>query len=117
MHPPQPGSSLEAAGDERRHEVYFYENDDELASTFPEIDELAQSCRFRDCTHASEPGCAVRAAVDAGTLDPGRLAGFQQLAAERESLRRRTDAQAARETKQQTKALHRAANKHKPRWL
>jgi len=33
MHPPQPGSSLEAAGDERRHEVYFYENDDELATT------------------------------------------------------------------------------------
>lgn len=98
-------------------EVGLWLGDDDLASAFPEIDELAQSCRFRDCTHESEPGCAVRAAVDAGSLDAGRLAGFQQLAAERDALRRRTDAQAAREAKQQVKALHRAANKHKPRWL
>ena len=98
-------------------EVGLWLGDDDLASTFPEIDELAQSCRFRDCTHESEPGCAVRAAVDAGSVDAGRLAGFQQLAAERDALRRRTDAQAAREAKQQVKALHRAANKHKPRWL
>ncbi|HEV8238264.1 MAG TPA: ribosome small subunit-dependent GTPase A [Thermoanaerobaculia bacterium] len=98
-------------------EVGLWLGDDDLASTFPEIDELAQGCRFRDCTHSSEPGCAVRAAVDAGSLDTERLASFRQLAAERDALRRRTDAQAAREARQQTKALHRAANKHKPRSL
>ncbi|WP_062762709.1 ribosome small subunit-dependent GTPase A [Falsirhodobacter sp. alg1] len=46
---------------------------------FAEISELAPSCRFRDCTHAHEPGCAVRAAVDAGTLDPARLDRWRKL--------------------------------------
>ncbi|MFN3275384.1 MAG: ribosome small subunit-dependent GTPase A [Paracoccus sp. (in: a-proteobacteria)] len=46
---------------------------------FAEIAELAPACRFRDCTHAHEPGCAVRAAVAAGTLDPQRLERWRKL--------------------------------------
>nr|WP_246711850.1 ribosome small subunit-dependent GTPase A [Phyllobacterium myrsinacearum] len=46
---------------------------------FAEITELAPLCRFRDCTHAHEPGCAVQAAVAAGSLDPERLARWQKL--------------------------------------
>lgn len=46
---------------------------------FAEISELAPQCRFRDCTHRHEPGCAVQAAVDAGTLDPERLARWRKL--------------------------------------
>ena len=98
-------------------EVGLWLGEDDLASLFPEIDELAQGCRFRDCTHEREPGCAVREAVAAGRLDAGRLASLHQLAAERAALRRRTDEAAARQAKQQAKALHRAANKHKPRQL
>ena len=49
---------------------------------FAEIVELAPLCRFRDCTHAHEPGCAVQAAVDDGTLDPVRVARGQKLVAE-----------------------------------
>lgn len=49
---------------------------------FAEIAELAPDCRFRDCTHAHEPGCAVRAAVAAGRLDPGRLERWRKLAEE-----------------------------------
>lgn len=49
---------------------------------FAEIAELAPLCRFRDCTHAHEPGCAVRAAVAAGTLDPARLERWRKLADE-----------------------------------
>ena len=98
-------------------EVGLWLGDDDLAGSFPEIDALAQGCRFRDCTHEGEPGCAVREAVAAGSLEASRLASFQQLTAEREALRRRTDEGAARRAKQQAKALHRAANKHKPRQL
>jgi ribosome biogenesis GTPase len=47
---------------------------DASAITSPELDDLATQCRFRDCRHTGEPGCAVRAAVDAGTLDGTRLA-------------------------------------------
>jgi ribosome biogenesis GTPase len=53
-----------------------------LARTFPEIDALAASCRFRDCRHESEPGCAVLAAAAAGTLDADRLGSYRKLLAE-----------------------------------
>jgi ribosome biogenesis GTPase len=51
--------------------------------TFEDIAELAEGCRFRDCHHGAEPGCAVRAAVEDGTLPAERLASFHKLAAER----------------------------------
>ncbi len=50
-----------------------------LDTLFAEITELAPQCRFRDCTHAHEPGCAVQAAVKAGTLDPARLDRWRKL--------------------------------------
>src|SRR3546814_5030911 len=40
---------------------------------------LAEQCKFRDCRHDREPGCAVRAAIEAGTLDPQRLANYFKL--------------------------------------
>lgn len=46
---------------------------------FAEVAELAPDCRFRDCTHQHEPGCAVQAAVTAGTLDPARLERWRKL--------------------------------------
>lgn len=50
-----------------------------VEETFVEIVELAQRCRFSDCTHESEPGCAVLAAIDAGTLEERRLISYQKL--------------------------------------
>lgn len=55
-----------------------------LDALFAEITELAPQCRFRDCTHQHEPGCAVQAAVAAGTLDPERLARWSKLREENE---------------------------------
>lgn len=46
---------------------------------FADVETLAEQCRFRDCRHEREPGCAVRAAVDAGTLDPRRFANYLKL--------------------------------------
>jgi ribosome biogenesis GTPase len=57
-----------------------------IAATWDEIASLAPACRFRDCRHEAEPGCAVRAAADAGALDPGRLAAFEKLRREDEAL-------------------------------
>jgi len=53
-----------------------------LDMLFAEITELAPMCRFRDCTHAHEPGCAVQAAVTAGDLSAARLARWRKLCAE-----------------------------------
>ena len=58
-----------------------------IDATFPEISERAPLCRFRDCQHDGEPGCAVQAAVDAGEIDADRLRRYIKL--------RREDAQAA----------------------
>ncbi|MFN3722127.1 MAG: ribosome small subunit-dependent GTPase A [Paracoccaceae bacterium] len=53
-----------------------------LDQLFAEITELAPDCRFRDCTHAHEPGCAVQAAIAAGTLEAARLDRWRKLADE-----------------------------------
>ena len=53
-----------------------------LNTLFAEIVELASQCRFRDCTHAHEPGCAVQAATADGTLDPARLDRWRKLTEE-----------------------------------
>ncbi|WP_106745039.1 ribosome small subunit-dependent GTPase A [Yoonia maritima] len=50
-----------------------------IDATFPEISELAETCKFRDCAHESEPGCKVQAAIAAGEIDPDRLKRFKKL--------------------------------------
>jgi ribosome biogenesis GTPase len=71
--------------------------DEGLEQTFPEIEELAAGCRFRDCSHASEPGCAVLAAVEEGRLAADRLASYRKLEAEAAYERRRADPRAQAE--------------------
>jgi ribosome biogenesis GTPase / thiamine phosphate phosphatase len=55
-----------------------------LAQSFPDIAELATACRFRDCNHVNEPGCAVREAVDHGRLDSKRLKSYRSISKEME---------------------------------
>jgi ribosome biogenesis GTPase len=55
----------------------------DLAKTFGDIETIATHCKFRDCTHQTEPGCAVQAAITAGTLTAARLASYQKLQRER----------------------------------
>ena len=56
----------------------------ELGRCFPELRDLAAGCRFADCVHRAEPGCAVREAVEAGALAPGRYASYRALLLEAE---------------------------------
>ena len=55
-----------------------------LSSTFPDIKELAAQCRFRDCSHDSEPDCAVRRAIQSGELDAKRFKSYKSIAKEME---------------------------------
>ena len=50
-----------------------------VGQTFGDIEELAARCRFRNCSHLGEPGCAVRAAIRSGELDSGRWQSYQKL--------------------------------------
>ncbi|MFH8982276.1 ribosome small subunit-dependent GTPase A [Streptomyces varsoviensis] len=63
-----------------------------VAQVFAEVEELAEECRFHDCGHVAEPGCAVLAAVDSGALPERRLASYRKLLRENERLAARTDA-------------------------
>jgi ribosome biogenesis GTPase len=63
-------------------EFGLWEAEDGVDDTFAEIVEIAVRCRFADCSHKFEPGCAVQAAVSNGRLDPGRLKSYRRLAHE-----------------------------------
>ena len=57
---------------------------DELSALFPDIEEAGHGCRFRDCTHDHEPGCAVRVAMQSGAIPAGRLEIYLRLLREEE---------------------------------
>ena len=77
--------------------------EDEDVAEFSDIDALADQCRFADCTHHAEPGCAVRIATTDGTLDPARLASFHKIGAELAAEEKRRDAAARAEEKRRGK--------------
>jgi ribosome biogenesis GTPase len=68
------------------------DDEDGLDTAFADIATLAQGCRFRDCRHTTEPGCAVTAAVRSGTFDADRLEHYRQLEREAEAYELRRDA-------------------------
>jgi ribosome biogenesis GTPase / thiamine phosphate phosphatase len=95
-------------------ELQLWDNAEGVDKAFGDIGDLARECRFRDCAHDGEPGCAVEAAVAAGTLDPERLENHRKLKAELEFLERKADPALAREVKARWKTIHKAM-RHNPK--
>jgi ribosome biogenesis GTPase len=93
-------------------ELQLWDADEAVDETFADVAALAAACRFRDCRHDREPGCAVKAAVEAGDLDAGRLDGYLGLQRERESLERLKDERARSDAKRQAKVQQRALRSH-----
>lgn len=81
-------------------------DNDALDATFRDIAELAGRCRFHDCSHQREPGCAVRAALEAGTLDETRWASYTKLQREQAYAARRVDPELARAERDRWKKIH-----------
>jgi ribosome biogenesis GTPase len=73
-------------------EVQLWDADDGIEQAFADVDELAGGCRFNDCAHTQEPGCAVQAAIEEGTLPRERLESYRALQRELERLARKQDA-------------------------
>ena len=67
-------------------ELQIWDGEDALSEAFDDVTALAAECRFRDCRHDAEPGCAVKAAVASGALDEDRYQNYLKLAREHESL-------------------------------
>lgn len=93
-------------------ELQLWDSGEALGEAFTDVDFLSASCRFRDCRHLREPGCAVRAAVASGELAADRLESFHKLEAEREQQVKQLDARALLEDKRRGKIQTRALNKH-----
>ncbi len=98
--------------------VALWEAASGMIAAFPEIEALAEKCRFRDCQHENEPGCAVIAAAAAGDLPQRRLDSYRKLTGELAELSRRQDEKAWREKEQASKVISKAAkrfNKSEPK--
>lgn len=75
-------------------ELHVWADEDALSTTFDDVEALATQCRFRDCRHQSEPGCAIKAAIDDGTLSAKRFRNYLRLQRELNSLARRQSGKA-----------------------
>ena len=72
-------------------ELQLWESSDGISETFTDVEEIAAKCRFSDCAHKTEPGCAVQAAIEDGTLPFARWASYKKLQRELAHLERRLD--------------------------
>jgi ribosome biogenesis GTPase len=85
--------------------------DANLEASFDDIQNLAANCRFRDCTHNAEPGCAVTSA----NIDPARLANYQKMQKELAHLERKTNPRLAKETRAKWNAIEKSVRNHPKR--
>ena len=88
-------------------ELQLWVADEALEETFDDVTSLFQHCRFSDCSHESEPGCAVKEALADGTLPPERWASYLKLEAEMAALERRLDKRLASEERKRWRAFAR----------
>jgi ribosome biogenesis GTPase len=93
-------------------EMQLWEEGEESPESFDDIDALALECRFTDCRHDTEPGCAVRTAIDEERLDPDRLAHYFKLQRELAYQARRTSTKASLEEKKKAKKTASESKRH-----
>lgn len=92
-------------------ELQLWDVDEAINETFQDVADLGAGCRFRDCQHDQEPGCAVKRAVEAGQLDAGRYASFLKLTHERAADEKRRDERAILDAKRHVKTVERSVRK------
>ena len=89
-------------------EVQLWATEENLNSAFEEIERLSPQCRFRDCRHVTEPGCAVLSALENGEVSQDRYDSFMKLRKELAFLERKQDLSAELELKRKWKRIHKA---------
>jgi ribosome biogenesis GTPase len=93
-------------------ELQLWDADEGIGEVFDDIRGLASGCYFRDCSHDTEPRCAVKTAVEEGRLPAARVESYLKLQRELRHLVERQDALAMQQEKARTKTVHRAVRKH-----
>lgn len=94
-------------------EIQLWNASDGLGETFSDIQEIAVGCRFLDCRHESEPGCAVRRAVDEGRIDSGRMENYHKMLRELKYLELKQDTSSACAERAKWKQIHKEARHFK----
>jgi ribosome small subunit-dependent GTPase A len=89
-------------------ELALYDDGEGVDTAYADVTALAADCRFRDCQHRTEPGCAVAAAIEDGSLDPARYSAWRKLQAEAHRQLLRVDARARAAEKARLRSFHRA---------
>ncbi len=92
-------------------EIQLWGDESGVQQTFRDIEALAVQCRFHDCQHGAEPGCAVRAALDTGELDAGRFQSYQKLQRELRYLAMRQDEGARSVERKRWRQIHKEARR------
>ena len=90
-------------------EAQLWHGNEAIGVLFGDIEELARTCRFSDCAHDTEPGCAIKSALADGTLDQGRLQSYRKLLRELRSIEVRSSARLQIEERKKWKRLTTAA--------
>jgi ribosome biogenesis GTPase len=88
-------------------ELQLWDAESGLAAVFADIEALARECRFADCAHTAEPGCAIRGALETGRLDRDRYAGYQKLEREEAHIAKQRDVRALADEKRERKIFAR----------
>jgi ribosome biogenesis GTPase len=89
-------------------ELQLWDAEAGLSAVFADVEALARACRFADCAHGTEPGCAIRAAMDGGQLDAARYASYRKLEREEAFVTKKRDALALSEEKRQRRIFARS---------
>lgn len=97
-------------------EIGLWSGRDGLTQAFPEIGSLADDCRFADCHHASEPGCAVRSALEEGNLDPRRINSYRRMEREIAHQERQRNVRKRRAEERAAGKRYRRARKSNVEW-
>ena len=93
-------------------ELQLWASEESLDEVFQDVSALAGRCRFADCTHSTEPECAVRDALESGVLDRSRWQSYRKLEAELRFQTRQQDVHAMLDQKRKWKSIHRAMRHH-----
>jgi ribosome biogenesis GTPase len=86
-------------------EIQLWSEQDDISSSFQDIEQLARECRFHDCSHGSEPGCAVQRAIAEGLIDSERFHNYKKLLKETSYLAARQDGKTRVEEKLKWKKI------------
>lgn len=110
---PEGGMIIDTPG---LREAQLWDGDGALSNVFEDIEELAIRCRFSDCNHQTEPGCAIKEALHDGTLEAGRFQSYRKLQRELRAVAARSDARLRGSERRKWKQIA-VANKARERYL